>query len=285
MSRPLHTEALEVMAEARAWLEELVEEGVDAFEPLPPEAQVTAAPSPLGPPARPEPGPVEGASEEKNGPPADSASDTASPRETAAPPSLSFQPTLPRDGPRPTLEQVRSDLGECTRCRLHEGRQTIVFGDGNPDADLMFVGEGPGENEDRRGLPFVGRAGELLTQMIEKGLGIPRSEVYICNVVKCRPPGNRTPMADEVSTCSPFLEAQIDAVAPKVIVALGKPAASLLLGREVPITRVRGSWHEFRGIPMMPTLHPAYVLRQYTDEVRRNVWNDLKSALERSREA
>ncbi|MGI9590423.1 MAG: uracil-DNA glycosylase [Myxococcota bacterium] len=186
--------------------------------------------------------------------------------------------------PTTTLEQVRESLGDCTRCRLHEGRTNLVFGDGNPDADLMFVGEGPGEQEDRRGLPFVGRAGELLTQMIEKGLGIPRSDVYICNVVKCRPPGNRTPLADEVSTCSPFLDGQIAAVKPRVIVALGKPAASLLLGRDVPITRVRGTWHEYKGIPLMPTLHPAFVLRQYTAENRRKVWDDLKSALARASE-
>jgi len=159
-----------------------------------------------------------------------------------------------------------------------------VFGDGNPDADLLFVGEGPGAEEDRRGLPFVGRAGELLTQMIEKGLEIPRSQVYICNIVKCRPPDNRTPLPDEVASCRPFLDGQIDAVRPRVIVALGKPAASLLLGRDVAITRVRGTWHEYRGIPLMPTLHPAYVLRQYSPENRRNVWSDLKAALARSRE-
>jgi DNA polymerase len=120
--------------------------------------------------------------------------------------------------------------------------------------------------------------------MIEKGLGIPRSEVYICNVVKCRPPGNRTPLADEVSTCSPFLDGQIAAVKPKVIVALGKPAASLLLGREVPITRVRGTWHEYKGIPLMPTFHPAYILRQYTAENRRRIWEDLKQAFSRAEE-
>ena len=120
--------------------------------------------------------------------------------------------------------------------------------------------------------------------MIEKGLDIPRSEVYICNIVKCRPPGNRTPLADEVSTCQPYLDGQIDAVKPRVIVALGKPATSLLLGREVPITRVRGTWHEYRGIPLMPTLHPAFILRQYTPENRRNVWEDLKAALTRTRE-
>jgi DNA polymerase len=176
-------------------------------------------------------------------------------------------------------------LGDCTRCKLCERRNTIVFGDGNPNADLMFIGEGPGEQEDIQGLPFVGRAGELLTQMIEKGLGIPRSEVYICNIVKCRPPGNRNPLPQEVAACRPFLDGQIDAVQPKVIVTLGKPAAGLLLGREVAITRIRGHWHDYRGIPLMPTLHPAFILRKYTPENRRNVWEDLKAALTRSREA
>ena len=187
-------------------------------------------------------------------------------------------------GDTPKLEDVREVLGDCTRCRLHEGRNQLVFGDGNPNADLMFVGEGPGADEDRKGLPFVGRAGQLLTDMIEKGLEIPRRSVYICNIVKCRPPENRTPLPDEVNTCRPYLEGQIAAVRPKVIVALGKPATSLLLGREVPITRVRGQWQEFQGIPLMPTLHPAFVLRQYTEENRRNVWEDLKQALARSRE-
>jgi len=179
---------------------------------------------------------------------------------------------------------VRLELGACTRCPLSEGRNQIVFGDGNPDAALMFIGEGPGQEEDRRGLPFVGRAGELLTQMIERGLEIPRSEVYICNIVKCRPPGNRTPKPDEVSTCKPFLDGQIDAVRPRTIVALGRPATSLLLGRDVSITKVRGTWHEYRGIPLMPTFHPAYLLRQYTTENRRVVWEDLKAALARSRQ-
>jgi uracil-DNA glycosylase family 4 len=192
--------------------------------------------------------------------------------------------TVPWSGDRrPDLEEVRSVLGDCTRCDLCRGRSSIVFGDGNPDADLMFVGEGPGEQEDLRGLPFVGRAGELLTQMIEKGLGIPRSEVYICNIVKCRPPQNRNPLPPEVSACRPFLDGQIRAVAPKVIVTLGKPAASLLLDREVAITRLRGTWHEYQDIPLMPTLHPAYVLRQYTTENRRAVWQDLQAAFERTR--
>jgi DNA polymerase len=182
------------------------------------------------------------------------------------------------------LAAVRTTMGECTRCRLSEGRTHIVFGDGNPHAELMFVGEAPGEQEDLRGVPFVGRAGELLTSMIEKGLGLERRDVYICNIVKCRPPGNRTPLPDEVAACRSFLEAQIDAVRPRVIVALGKPAASLLLGRDVAITKLRGTWQEFRGIPVMPTFHPAFVLRQYTPENRRLVWGDLKAALARARE-
>jgi DNA polymerase len=192
-------------------------------------------------------------------------------------------PALPLGEAR-TLEQVRAHLGECTRCPLHQGRKKIVFGDGDPNAELMFVGEGPGEQEDLSGLPFVGRAGELLTQMIERGLSIPRASVYIANVVKCRPPGNRTPLPNEVAACREFLDGQIDAIRPKVIVALGKPATSLLLGREVSITRVRGTWHDYRGFPVMPTFHPAFLLRQYTQENRRLVWEDLKAALERSRQ-
>jgi DNA polymerase len=212
----------------------------------------------------------------------------------AATPQPTFDAQLPAEVPRPdrpggedrpSLESVRASLGECTRCRLSQGRTQIVFGDGNPDADLLFVGEGPGEQEDRRGIPFCGRAGELLTRMIESGLGIPRSSVYICNVVKCRPPDNRTPLADEVAACRPFLDGQIAAVRPRVIVALGKPAASLLLGRDIAITRVRGTWHDYRGIPVMPTFHPAFLLRQYTPENRRLVWEDLKAALARSKES
>jgi DNA polymerase len=253
MEGPLGAEDRALLAAARAWLAEWVEEGVESFERVPPPGAAAAA----EPPA---PAPRAGAE---------------------ATPLLAIAPAAP--AVRPTLARVREQLGECTRCRLCEGRTQIVFGDGDPNAALMFVGEGPGETEDRRGLPFVGRAGELLTQMIEKGIGVPRRDVYICNIVKCRPPGNRTPLADEVAACRPFLDAQIDAVQPRVIVALGKPAASLLLGRDVAITKARGTWHAYRGIPVMPTFHPAFVLRQYTEENRRLVWNDLKAALERSR--
>ena len=255
MSEP-RSEARAVVASARAWLEELSEEGIEAVElpVLPPLETPTTAPQAEAEPA---PAPV------------------AEPRSDADAPAW---------GDTPTLAYVREVLGECTRCALCEGRKQIVFGDGNPEADLMFIGEGPGADEDASGLPFVGRAGQLLTDMIEKGLEIPRSEVYICNIVKCRPPRNRTPLPDEVGRCRPFLEGQIAAVKPRVIIALGKPAASLLLGRDVAITRTRGQWHEFQGIPLMPTLHPAFVLRQYTEENRRNVWQDLKQALARSRE-
>jgi uracil-DNA glycosylase family 4 len=255
------TEARALIASARALVEELAEEGVDRYERPDPE---TPAPARRDP----QPAALPGLG--------------AAPREPEA--SLPLEPDTPPWGERPDLEAVRRELGECTRCALAAGRTQIVFGDGNPHADLMFIGEGPGQEEDRRGLPFVGRAGELLTQMIEKGLGIPRSEVYICNIVKCRPPNNRTPLDGEVAACRPFLEGQIAAIRPKVIVALGRPAASALLGRNVAITKLRGTWHSFAGIPLMPTLHPAYVLRQYTPENRRNVWQDLKAALEKSRE-
>jgi DNA polymerase len=178
------------------------------------------------------------------------------------------------------LEAVRADLGDCTRCGLCEGRRNIVFGEGNPNASVVFVGEGPGADEDRTGRPFVGRAGELLTKMIE-ALGWRREDVYICNIVKCRPPGNRDPKLDEIATCRPFLDRQLQMIQPQVIVTLGKPASSTLLGRNVAITRARGIWQEWNGIPLMPTYHPAYVLRQYTRDTRQAVWDDLQAVRER----
>ena len=179
------------------------------------------------------------------------------------------------------LAALRAELGECTRCGLCEKRQQIVFGEGNPEAALVFVGEGPGAEEDRTGRPFVGRAGELLTRMIE-ALEWTRDDVYICNIVKCRPPGNRDPKLDEIATCRPFLDRQLQIIQPRVIVSLGKPATSTLLGRNVAITRMRGSWQEWNGVPVMPTYHPAYVLRQYTRETRQAVWDDLRAAKERA---
>jgi len=179
--------------------------------------------------------------------------------------------------PRETLEQIREDLGDCRRCKLWEGRKTIVFGSGNPRAELLFVGEGPGADEDEQGLPFVGRAGQLLTQMIEKGLQIPRPDVYICNIIKCRPPENRKPERDEVAACRQFVERQIVAVRPRVIVALGATAAETLLGTHQSMGSLRGQWKEFRGIPLMVTYHPAFLLR---DPNRKpEAWADLKKVL------
>jgi uracil-DNA glycosylase family 4 len=175
-----------------------------------------------------------------------------------------------------TLELIRENLGECTRCRLHEQRNKIVFGAGNPRAELVFVGEGPGHDEDVQGLPFVGRAGKLLTQMIE-AMGLSREDVYICNVVKCRPPENRKPEDDEVATCSPYLYRQLDAIAPKAIVCLGAVAAQTLLKMKDPISRFRGNWFEFRNTKLMATYHPAYLLRN--PNAKGEVWKDLQKVM------
>jgi DNA polymerase len=175
-----------------------------------------------------------------------------------------------------TLERISGDLGECTRCKLHRHRNKIVFGTGNPRAELVFVGEGPGHDEDLQGLPFVGRAGQLLTQMIE-AMGLSRSDVYIANVVKCRPPENRTPEKDEVSTCMPFLLRQIGAIEPKVVVCLGSVAAQTLLNTNKGISRFRGEWFDFRGTRLMATYHPAYLLRN--PHAKPEVWTDLKKVM------
>ena len=172
-----------------------------------------------------------------------------------------------------TLLKIREDLGECTRCKLHKGRNKIVFVDGNPKAELVFVGEGPGADEDAQGLPFVGRAGKLLTQMIE-AMGLQRSDVYICNVVKCRPPENRAPEPDEVASCSPFLMRQIDSIQPKVIVCLGATAAKTILNTTRGISQFRGEWLEWRGYKLMATYHPAYLLRN--PPAKADVWKDLQ---------
>jgi uracil-DNA glycosylase len=175
-----------------------------------------------------------------------------------------------------SLLKIRSDLGECTRCKLHSTRNKIVFGDGNPKAQLVFVGEGPGRDEDAQGLPFVGRAGKLLTQMIE-AMGLQRKDVYICNVVKCRPPENRLPEPDEIKTCSPFLLRQLDAIAPKVIVCLGACAAQTLLETNRGISHFRGEWLEFRGTRLLATYHPAYLLRN--PAAKADVWKDLQKVM------
>jgi DNA polymerase len=175
-----------------------------------------------------------------------------------------------------TLLKIREDLGECTRCKLHSTRKNIVFGDGNPKAELVFVGEGPGADEDAQGLPFVGRAGKLLTQMIE-AMGLQRQDVYICNVVKCRPPENRAPEPDEVAACSPFLIRQIDSIHPKVIVCLGATAAKTILNTTRGISQFRGEWLEWRGHKLMATYHPAYLLRN--PPAKADVWKDLQKVM------
>jgi DNA polymerase len=183
-----------------------------------------------------------------------------------------------------TLVQISQDIGECTRCVLHKGRNKIVFGDGNPQAQLVFVGEGPGADEDAQGIPFVGRAGQLLTQMIEgtakkEGIPLSRADVYICNVVKCRPPENRTPEPDEMATCGQFLFRQLQAIRPKAICALGSTASKALLGGKDGVTRLRGKWHKWNDIPLLVTYHPSYLLRAYNVDAKREAWEDLKKIL------
>ncbi len=186
----------------------------------------------------------------------------------------------PKPGDRPdaqTLIEIREDLGECTRCKLHTERMNIVFGVGNPNAELMFVGEGPGADEDEQGEPFVGRAGQLLTKMIQ-AMGKQRSDVYIANVVKCRPPGNRAPAPDEVAACEPFLRRQIAAIGSRIICTLGNAATTALLGKNEGIMKMRGVFHPFEnGIVVMPTFHPAFLLR--SPDHKKDTWNDLQQVM------
>jgi DNA polymerase len=219
--------------------------------PPPATARVTAPPAPAKPitPTKP-------------------AASAAPLRAVIPPPAPAFNlfetPPPPPSGPE-TLEQIRKDLGDCRRCKLAPTRKTIVFGDGNPHPELVFIGEGPGADEDEQGLPFVGRAGKLLNKMIQM-VGLKREDVYICNIVKCRPPGNRTPETDEIDTCSPFLYRQIEAIKPRLICCLGAPAARTVLGIKEGITKVHGQFYDFGSIKALPTVHPAYVLRNMREE-------------------
>jgi DNA polymerase len=177
------------------------------------------------------------------------------------------------------LESIRRELGDCKRCPLHKGRLTIVFGEGNPNAELMFVGEGPGADEDRQGKPFVGRAGQLLTKMI-RAMGFDRSEVYIANIVKCRPPENRDPVELEICTCLPFLRSQIAAIKPRAIVALGKIATWSLLDTKESLSNLRGTFQDLQGIPVMPTYHPSFLLRQEKERrFRAEAWEHLQKVM------
>ncbi|HEY6475214.1 MAG TPA: uracil-DNA glycosylase [Polyangia bacterium] len=222
-----------------------------------------------------------GASSRKQAPAAVAAPPTTAASPTAAPGPNMKAPEPEEDDlgvgpPRGAagLTLVREELGDCKRCKLHPSRQNIVFGVGNPDADLVFVGEAPGADEDAQGEPFVGKAGQLLTKMIE-AMGYARGDVYICNVLKCRPPGNRNPEPDEVAACEPFLKKQLGAIRPRMIVALGKFAVQCLLRDDAPISRLRGNLRTYEGIPLMPTFHPAYLLRDPSK--KKLAWEDLKA--------
>lgn len=227
--------------------------------------------------------------------------ETHSPSTTSAsPPVEAMQPGIPDPSPQPELlaagdlpsmapagdsiQKIIDDIGDCKRCRLHKGRNKIVFGDGDENTRLVFVGEGPGADEDAQGIPFVGRAGQLLTRMIEntaKGEGIPieRKDVYICNVVKCRPPDNRNPEKDEMEICGQFLFRQLMVIKPKAIVALGGIASKALLNTKEGVTRLRGNWRRWNDIPVMVTYHPSFLLRAYNKEAKRLAWEDLKKVL------
>ncbi len=198
------------------------------------------------------------------------------PRKPISAPPLVTTSVLASGDKAAALQLIRDDLGDCTRCALHKGRNKIVFADGDPNARLMFVGEGPGADEDAQGLPFVGRAGQLLNNMIA-AMGLKREQVYIANVVKCRPPGNRTPEPEEANTCSPFLFRQIDVVRPQVLVALGATAATYLLGHRQPLAGLRGRVHAFRGMQLIVTYHPAFLLRD--PRQKKEAWADLQIAM------
>ena len=192
-------------------------------------------------------------------------------------PSSEMEPENPTRSQVLTLEEVRKELGDCKRCKLHRGRKTIVFGEGNEKATLMFIGEGPGYDEDVQGRPFVGRAGQLLTKIIQS-INLQREEVYIANIIKCRPPQNRNPEPDEIQSCNPFLRKQIQVIQPKIICALGTFSAQTLLKTETKITALRGKFYDLEGIKVIPTYHPAFLLRN--PDKKREVWEDMKKIAE-----
>jgi uracil-DNA glycosylase family 4 len=196
-----------------------------------------------------------------------------------APPAAVETGEPPHDQKHESLEKIRKNLGDCQRCKLAKGRQNLVFGEGNPQARLVFVGEGPGGDEDRLGEPFVGEAGQVLNRIIT-AMGLKREDVYICNVVKCRPPNNRDPEADEIAACAPFLLRQLQSVQPEVVVALGRFAAQTLLGTKEAISKLRGKFRDYHGVPVMPTYHPSYLLRNKADSgFFWDVWEDMTQVL------
>jgi DNA polymerase len=221
----------------------------------------------------------------RQAPPAPAVAAAPPPETPAIAPSTVIAMDLPPLAPtNDTLFKIIEDIGDCRRCRLHEGRSKIVFGVGNPESPLVFVGEGPGADEDAQGIPFVGRAGQLLTQMIEntakkEGIEILRKDIYICNVVKCRPPENRNPEPDEMEICGQFLHRQLSVIRPKAICALGGVASRALTGHKEGVTKMRGKWFKWQDIPVMVTYHPSYLLRQYNQDAKREAWEDLKKVL------
>lgn len=251
----------------RAWSEFLTEEGLELWCDARAAAVNASSAAPLEPAQKVAPAPPAAL---PNSP------ETFEPGPSTVPtPALASAPTPPG---RELLDAIREDLGDCRRCKLSGGRTRLVFGEGNPEARLMFVGEGPGADEDRSGRPFVGAAGQLLDKMIA-AMGLRREDVYIANVVKCRPPQNRDPEPDEAATCLPFLHRQIRSVKPEVVVTLGKPAARWLLGHEGAISRIRGQWRQWEGFPVMPTFHPAYLLREPSQ--KKAAWADLQAVMRR----
>jgi DNA polymerase len=259
-----------VLDSVRDYLAQLAEEGLEGLPATMP-ARLTA-PKAAATAAKPQ---ARAASTPAPDDPSSRAAAVSSPRPAPAPIELlSRYPGLEKTA---TLEELSAFIGDCQRCKLAPLRTHLVFGAGNPQADLMFVGEAPGADEDARGEPFVGRAGQLLTDIIERGMGLRRADVYICNVIKCRPPDNRNPEPDEVAACEPFLMRQIDLVRPRAIVALGTFAVQALLKVKTPISRLRGNWQEVRGVKLMPTFHPAYLLRSPGE--KRLVWQDIQEVM------
>lgn len=259
----------DVAERLRAWSEFLAEEGFELWRDARAPVLETSAATPVEPARTAAPAPTPA-------PP--------NPPETSelVPPAVPVPTSTPHPAPaapppgRELLDAVREDLGDCRRCKLSGGRTRLVFGEGNPEARLMFVGEGPGADEDRSGRPFVGAAGQLLDKMIA-AMGLRREDVYIANVVKCRPPQNRDPEPDEAATCLPFLHRQVRSVSPEVLVTLGKPAARWLLGHEGAISRIRGQWQTWEEIPVMPTFHPAFLLREPAQ--KKAAWADLQAVM------
>jgi uracil-DNA glycosylase family 4 len=270
-TRPTEPNHNIILATLRDYVEQIVEEGLDGLPISPASLQREPSPRPAATPRESE--------DASTRPPTAARSETseAQAAPSAAGTAAALFAVYPGLEKTANLAELRAFIGDCQRCKLAKSRTHLVFGVGNPKARLMFVGEGPGADEDAQGEPFVGRAGQLLTDIIERGMGISRADVYICNVVKCRPPENRKPEPSEIAACQPFLWHQIELVRPQVIVALGSVAAQALLAVKTPISRMRGVWHQARGTMVMPTFHPAYLLRNPAD--KRLVWSDVQEVM------